>query len=431
MSEASTFCVYNTANNRKEELVPREPGRVKMFTCGPSVYRRQHLGNYRTFLFEDVFQRYMEYRGFEVERSINMTDVEDKAIDEAKEKGVTLQALTQPVIDEFLDSCTLLDIKLPDFEIPRATTSVEEAVEIILKLIERGHAYWHEGNVYFDPLSFPGFGEIFGLDMSKWPKKRYRFSKDTYEGLRWNLGDFILWHGNEEDEGFSWETKIGRGRPAWNVQDPAMISKTLGFEIDVHCGGIDNVYRHHDYNRAVMEGVSGKEFCHYWVHGEHLIVDGLKMSKSRGNVLYPKTLLEKGHSREAIRFSLIYGYYRRKLNMTDSHLTETTSFLEKFRRTIRRVTEPREAKKKPPRPESEAYRTDRMIKEVPRLFRLNMDNDLHVKQAVDDVVRICEHLDRRAEAHGLTERQASQVEEELRQIDQVLRVIFPADQAGK
>ncbi|MFP4302223.1 MAG: class I tRNA ligase family protein [Spirochaetaceae bacterium] len=425
MPEESKFCVYNTANNRKEQLVPREPGRVKMFTCGPSVYRRQHLGNYRTFLFEDLFQRYMEYRGFEVERSLNMTDLEDKAIDEAKEKGVSLQELTRPVIDEFLDSCRLLEIKLPPFEIPRATTSVEEAVHIILKLLERGHAYWYKGNVYFDPLSFPGFGEVFGLDMSNWPEKRYRFSKDTYEGLRWNLGDFILWHGNEKDEAFSWNTELGRGRPAWNVQDPAMISKTLGYEIDVHCGGIDNVYRHHDYNRAVMEGVSGKEFCHYWVHGEHLIVEGRKMSKSRGNVLYPKSLLEKGASKEAIRFSLIYGYYRKKLNMTDEHLEETTELLERFRRTVGRITRSREATKKPPRPESEAYRTDRMIAEIPRLFRLNMDNDLHVKQAVDDVMRLCEHLDRRADSYGLTERQAKQIDREIREIDEVLRSMFP------
>ena len=428
MAEESTLAFYNTASNRKEEFVSREPGRAKMFTCGPSVYRRQHLGNYRTFLFEDVLQRYLEYRGYAVDRSINMTDVEDKAIEEAKEEGVTLQELTQPVIDEFMESARLLGIRLPSDELPRATTSVDEAVQIILKLLERGHAYRHGGNVYFDPLSYPGFGEVFGLDMSRWPKKRYRFSKDTYEGLRWNLGDFILWHGEtEENKGFTWETELGRGRPAWNVQDPAMISKTLGYELDIHCGGIDNVYRHHDYNRAVMEGVSGKEFCHYWIHGEHLIVNGRKMSKSRGNVLYPKSLLEEGYSPEEVRFTLIYGYYRDKLNMTDQRMRETTKLLRELRSVISRITEARESKKKPPRPESEAYRTDRMVAEIERLFRLDMDNDLKVKSAVDDIFRVCRQLDRRAESYGLTKRQAQQIKTELRGVDTILGVIFPTD----
>ncbi|MFP4330288.1 MAG: class I tRNA ligase family protein [Spirochaetaceae bacterium] len=424
MPQESTFAIYNTASNRKEELVPREPGRVKIFTCGPSVYRRQHLGNYRTFLFEDILQRYLEYRGYEVQRAINMTDVEDKAIEEAKEKGVSLGELTEPVIEEFLDSAATLGIKLPPGEIPRATTSVPEAVQIIRTLMERGHAYRHEGNVYFDPLSYPGFGEVFGLDMSRWPKKLYRFSRDTYEGLRWNLGDFILWHGKEDDPDYTWETDLGRGRPAWNIQDPAMISKTLGYEIDIHCGGIDNVYRHHDYNRAVMEGVSGKEFCHYWVHGEHLIVEGKKMSKSRGNVLYPADLLKKGREPRELRFTLIYGYYRDKLNMTDRRLEETGELLRRIRRLIERITKPRKATTEPHRPESEAYRTDRMVGELGRLFRLNMDNDLHVERGINDIHRICRHLDARAERHGLTNAQAREAERDLREIDTVLGVLF-------
>jgi cysteinyl-tRNA synthetase len=278
----SDFVVYNTLSKRKEVFVPRDQKRVKLFTCGPSVYRTQHLGNYRTFCFEDVLQRYLEYRGYTVERCINFTDVEDKAIDEAKDEGVSLADLTRPVIDAFLKECDALGIKLPD-SIPRATNSVNEAVTLIKQLLDRGIAYWHDGNVYYDPLKHGDFGRVFGLDMSKWPKKRYRFSKDTYNGMRWNYGDFILWHGAQDGDSVYWETEIGRGRPAWNVQDAAMIIKTLGYQIDIHTGGIDNVYRHHDYNRAVLEGASGDEFCRYWMHGEHLIVNGAKMSKSKGN----------------------------------------------------------------------------------------------------------------------------------------------------
>ncbi|MFW5729026.1 MAG: class I tRNA ligase family protein, partial [Spirochaetota bacterium] len=309
---------YNTMTKRKEVFHEREAGKVKMFTCGPSIYRRPHLGNYRTFVFEDVLQRYLEYRGFDVRRMINFTDLEDKAITESEEKSVALEDLTEPNARTFLNDGKLLRLKLPE-PIPRSTTSVDQAAELIARLLENGHAYRHEGNVYYDALSHPSFGAVYGLDLSRWPKKRYRFSKDTYPGQRWNLGDFILWHGHREDR-YSWETKIGRGRPAWNIQDPAMITKHLGYELDIHCGGIDNVYRHHDYNRAVVEGVTGTEFVHYWLHGEHLFVDSRKMSKSKGNVVYPEHLLSAGRSGVEIRFFLLYGHYRRKGNLTEETL---------------------------------------------------------------------------------------------------------------
>jgi cysteinyl-tRNA synthetase len=426
MADEQRLTFHNTFTKRREAFVPRASGVVKLFTCGPSVYRRQHLGNYRTFLFEDILQRYLEYRGYTVHRAINFTDVEDKAVEEAREKGVTLQELTQPVIDEFLDSCARLGISLPGGEIPRSTTSVEQAVEMIEALIERGHAYHHDGNVYYDPLTYPGFGEVFGLDMSKWPKKRVRFSRDTYEGLRWNLGDFILWHGNLPDDGFSWSTRLGQGRPAWNVQDPAMISKTLGYEIDIHTGGIDNVYRHHDYNRAVMEGISGSEFCHYWIHGEHLVLEGRKMSKSKGNVLYPQDLFDRGYSQEVVRFSLINGHYRRRLNMTDDYLSEAASRLERIRDLVARTTQPIAASgDESGRPEAEANRTDRVIDELPRLFELNMDNDVQVDRAVEDLHGALSHIHRRGERFGTSDAQARRVRDHVAAIDRVLGVIYP------
>jgi cysteinyl-tRNA synthetase len=153
--------------------------------------------------------------------------------------------------------------------------------------------------------------------MRKWPKERRRFRRDTYNGLRWNLGDFILWHSYRGGEEVFWDTEIGRGRPAWNVQDAAMVTKHLGFQIDLSCGGIDNLYRHHDYTIAVVEAVSGRKFSRYWLHGQHLLVEWKKMSKSRGNVIYPDDLLRQGFSPEEIRFFLIYGHYRDKMSLTD------------------------------------------------------------------------------------------------------------------
>ncbi|MGA9177423.1 MAG: class I tRNA ligase family protein, partial [Desulfobacterales bacterium] len=311
---------------------PREKGRVKLFTCGPSVYRRQHLGNYRTYLFEDVLQKYLEYMGLNVERVINFTDIEDKAFEEAREKGVSVEELRRPVEEDFLKECKRLKIRLPE-RIPRASTSVDSAVRLIQRLIDRGHAYWHQGEVFYDPRTYEGFGRLYGLDMNRWPDKKVRFRRDTYPGQRWNLGDFILWHKIEKKKGeLWWDTDIGRGRPAWNVQDAAMISKHLGFEIDIHTGGVDNLYRHHDYTLAIMEGASSKQFCPWWLHGGHLMVNGKKMSKSKDNVTYVEDLLEQGFHPRHIRFFLLYGSYNDKLDLGLSYMEEHAGHLDRIRR---------------------------------------------------------------------------------------------------
>ncbi len=327
--------LYNTLTDRQERFTPRGAGSVKFFSCGPSVYRRQHLGNYRTFLFEDVLQKYLEYRGLAVERVINFTDVEDKAVDEAAEKGVDVAVLRRPVEEAFFKECALLGIRLPD-TIPRASTSVGAAVRLIRRLIERGHAYRHEGEVFFDPLTYKGFGRLYGLDMRRWPKRKVRFHRDTYPGQRWNLGDFILWHKRRDTPGeVWWDTEIGEGRPAWNIQDAAMIEKHLGHRIDIHAGGIDNLYRHHDYTRAVMEGAFGGTFCPFWVHGGHLLVDGVKMSKSRNNVTYIDDLLGIGFLPRHIRFFLLYGPFREPLDMRLSRLEQCAGRLDRIRRRTR------------------------------------------------------------------------------------------------
>jgi cysteinyl-tRNA synthetase len=257
----SELLLYNTLTHRKEIFAPRMQGHVKLFTCGPSVYRKQHLGNYRTYLFEDMLLKYLEYSGLMVERAINLTDIEDKAIEEAREKNVSVEDLRRPFEEAFFNECQILKINLPN-KILRATTSVDSATNLIKRLLDHGHAYWHDGEVFYDPLTYEGFGRLYGLDMSQWPDKKVRFRKDTYPGQRWNLGDFILWHKRKkEDKEVWWDTEIGQGRPAWNIQDAAMISKHLGFEIDIHTGGIDNLYRHHDYTLAIMEGASGRTFC--------------------------------------------------------------------------------------------------------------------------------------------------------------------------
>ncbi len=414
--------VRNTLSNRMELFSPRVPGEVKIFTCGPSVYRRPHIGNYRTFAYEDILVRYLEYLGYKVHRAINFTDVEDKTISTAAEEGIGVLKLTEPVVATFFEETTLLGIKLPPEKyIPRSSTSIDEAVEVIQILIEKGHAYWHGGNVYFDPLTFPRFGEVFGLDMSRWPKTKVRFSKDTYNGLRWNLGDFILWHGYKEGDPISWDTAIGKGRPSWNIQDPAMIKQTLGFELDIHCGGIDNKCRHHDYNGAVMESAGGQEFVRYWLHGEHLIVDGKKMSKSLGNVIYPEHMIAKGCNGQHIRFLLIYGYYRDKLNITDALMESRCNQLTELQEHVKNLlsSDGPSAKTTP--------RMEAASREIVPLFEHAMNNDLRVQVAVDEIKGVVDELFSLCEGKALPSSIKKTVKKSLLKIDTVLGVIFPRD----
>lgn len=409
--------VFNMLTKREELFIPREKGVVKFFTCGPSVYRKQHIGNYRTFLFEDIVQRYLEYLGFNVLRSINFTDIEDKTITQADEENKTVHEVTKPIIDNFISTAGKLGIHLPD-SIPRATTSVDEATALIKALLDKGIAYRHRGNVYFDPLKYDKFGEIFGLDMSKWPKKKIRFSKDTYSGQRWNLGDFILWHGHKDGQPVYWDTEIGRGRPSWNIQDPAMIMKTLGPEIDIHAGGIDNIYRHHDYNRAVVEAATGKETAHYWMHCKHLIVEGEKMSKSKGNTLYFEDIIEKGYDAKHVRFLLMYCHYREELDITDGYLQESCNTLDEIHHLISSIKD-----QTGPSAPDHPY-IEKLIAEVPRLFKAKMNDNLRVTEAVDSIVSMLKSFSTIQKSSTVNKKQVDEFIRALEDIDTVLGVLF-------
>lgn len=409
------LALYNTMTGQQQAFSPRRKGRVKLFTCGPSVYRRQHLGNYRTYLFEDVLHKYLEYRGLDVQRVINFTDIEDKAIAEARKTGISVAELRRPVERAFFEECALLGIHLPD-DIPRATTSVHSAVALIDLLVTRGHAYRHEGDVFYDPLSYDGFGRLYGLDMRRWPEKKIRFRRDTYPGQRWNRGDFILWHACEQtDNETCWDTPIGLGRPAWNIQDAAMISENLGFEIDIHTGGIDNLYRHHDYTLAIMEGASGKSFCPWWLHGGHLLVDGRKMSKSKGNVRYVEDLSRQGFEPRHIRFFLLYGPYREDLDLRTSRLEAGAGRLDRVRRLAAQLHT---------RQTPNARNSDQNpAAELRRGFEEAMNDNLDFAGAFDAVVHLLQRATAIDESEGLSRQSRKALQQALKDVDGVLGVI--------
>lgn len=413
--------LYNSLTNKLEGFQPSEDKKVKMYTCGPSVYRLPHIGNYRTFLFEDILHQYLEYLGYDMERVITITDVEDKAIAEAEKQQTTVKELTERNIKIFLEELRKLRAKIPEY-IPRSSTTVDQAVHLIETLLRKGYAYWynHSGrrNVYYDPTKLEGFGKLYGLDMSKWSKKKRRFHRDTYPGNRWNRGDFILWHGYKEGDKVYWNTEIGQGRPAWNVQDPAMVTQHLGFKADICCGGIDNLIRHHDYVTAVIEGVTDEPFAHYWLHASHLYVDGKKMSKSRGNIIYPQDLLEQSYEWRHIRFFLIYGHYRRKLNFTFTKYTKVCERLDNLRQMIKKFTSDEAVAQK------SGTRTKELVAKLTVNFEKNMNNDLHVKDAFNELVNTVSKLVTLKQRHELSVEDLKRAMAKIRAIDQVLQVIF-------
>jgi cysteinyl-tRNA synthetase len=310
-------------------------------------------------------------------------------------------------------------MKMPDHAV-RASTAVDQAAMLIETLTEKGYAYHHKHkgvkNVYFDPLKFEGFGKLAHLDLSKWPKKKRRFHLDTYNGTPWNRGDFVLWHGCQKDDIVCWNSGVGRGRPAWNIQDASIVTKHLGFSIDVACGGIDNLVRHHDYTLAVAEAISGKSFARYWLHGGHLLVKGKKMSKSKGNVYYLEDLLARNYTRDHLRFFLIYGQYRKKMNFTWEKLAETSGKLDMLKSIVQ------DLEKTKPQSSSEEAKT--FANKISSGFEMFMNKDLNVKAAFDEILKVVARLQELKKQNRLSLEVAKATLTNLKKIDSVLQVIF-------
>jgi len=401
--------IFNTLGKQLEIFSPVDRKKANVFTCGPSVYQRSHIGNFRTFLFEDILVRYLEYSGFWVKRGMNLTDIEDKALEEAKKRKMTVKDLTEANIKNFLREMKLLKMRIPDY-LPRASEAVDETVEIINQLLRRKIAYWHRGNVYFDPLKYPRFGELYGLDMTRWPGEKKRFHKDTYPGMRWNRGDFILWHGYKEGDLY-WDAPIGRGRPSWNIQDPTLILKHYHGTLSIYCGGIDNLFRHHDYTRAIVESVRPYPMARFWLHCHHLMVKGQKMSKSKGNIYYVEDLLKDGYSADEIRFFLIYGHYRKELNFTKEKMRSAAEKLKNLKRKASGIG----------RKASQTSEVDReILKRVKETFTRKMDDDLDVEGAFDKLDEFVEDI----KLETLKPKTASGLTKGLREVDEVLGVLF-------
>lgn len=323
--------IYNTMTRQKEEFTPLG-NVVGIYTCGPSVYQYAHIGNFRTFVFEDVLVRYLKSRGFRVKRVMNLTDIEDKAISTARKNGKTLKELTEYFSRIFFEDMETLNL-LPADVFPRATEHIPEIIDIIKKMIANGYAYrGKDGSIYYEVSKFNDWGKLSHLKIKPGKKK---IKRDEWGEDSAILSDFALWKSYEfEDGDVFWETELGKGRPGWHIECSAMSTKHLGTHFDIHVGGVDNIYPHHETVIAQNFGAFGENPSKYWLHARHLMIDGRKMSKSTGNFFTLRDLLEKKYDPMAIKYLLLTKSYRRRLNFTLEGIKEAGEKLEKIRAVI-------------------------------------------------------------------------------------------------
>jgi cysteinyl-tRNA synthetase len=322
----------NTLGGQNQVFTPLNPGQVRMYTCGPTVYDFAHIGNFRTFVFQDILRRFLRSRGFEVIQVTNLTDVDDRIITKAAEAKVDIRDYTAKYIEAFLADRRVLGIEKPEYMV-RATDNIEDMVQLIERLTAKGFTYVSDGSVYFRISQFPEYGKLTHVDPAG-IKAGARVDVDRYEKA--DARDFALWKAPKPGE-FFWETRIGPGRPGWHIECSAMAMKYLGETIDIHSGGVDLAFPHHENEIAQSEAATGKPFVRYWLHAEHLLVDSQKMSKSLGNFYTLRDLLQKGHKPSTLRFLLASVPYRRQLNFTEEGLQQAASSVERLRNFATRL----------------------------------------------------------------------------------------------
>jgi len=403
---------YNTLSGEKEEFHPLEEGVVRVYTCGPTVYDYAHIGNFRTFVFQDVLTRYLRYRNYKVLHVMNVTDVEDKIIRNARDQGVSIKDYTARFTAAFIEDAKTLKIELPEL-LPRATDHIPEMVALIRRLDEKGHTYAKDGSVYFSIETFPGYGKLSRKDFSGM-QSAGRVDSDEYE-KKDDARDFVLWKGRKEGEDY-WDTDLGAGRPGWHIECSAMSMKYLGQTFDIHCGGVDLVFPHHENEIAQSEGATGQPFVRYWLHSEFLLVEGEKMAKSKGNYFTLRDLLQAGHTPEAIRYLLLSVNHRRQLNFTTDGLRQAAASiarLEDFLARMREEAAPGEA----------SHEFADLARGAREKFIEAMDDDLNTSAALAVVFDFVRAAYQRGERGTLAGGDACAALELVQDFDRVLAVL--------
>jgi len=363
---------FNTLTREKEKFVPIEKGHVKMYTCGPTVYDYVHIGNLRAFLFEDMLKRWLEYRGYQVTHVMNLTDVDDRTIKASRTQGIPIKQHTERYSKAFFEDTEALNLEKATYY-PKATEHVPEMVALIKKLLDKGYAYKEEdGSIYFNISKFKDYGKLAKIKVGEL-KAGARVKVDDY--AKEEASDFVLWKTWDQDDGeVFWETEIGKGRPGWHIECSAMSMKYLGETFDIHCGGVDNLFPHHENEIAQSESATGKKFVNYWLHNEHLLVEGRKMAKRLGNYYTLKDLIAKGYEPMAIRYLMMSTHYRQQINFTFDGLEAAKKTLERLTNFTHRLIEAGG--------KSGGDKLKQLVDNVQKGFEEAMDDDLNINVAL-------------------------------------------------
>jgi len=403
--------IFNTLTRRSEELEPFEPGHVRMYTCGPTVYDYAHIGNFRAYVWEDLLRRTLKFLGFRVTQVMNITDVEDKIIAKSVAEGLTLQQVTEPITQAFFEDLDTLRIERAE-HYPRATEHIPEMIELARKLQERGLTYSRQGSVYFRIDAFNGYGRLSNLE-NRQVLSGARVDSDEY--AKDDARDFVLWKAHKAGEP-AWDSPFGPGRPGWHLECSAMSMKYLGQSFDLHTGGVDNIFPHHENEIAQSEGATGRPFVKYWMHAAHLMVDGEKMAKSKGNFYTLRDIREQGHEPRAIRLLLLGTHYRSPLNFTFPALAQATAEIGRLDDLAARMErEPADAGR------NEAF--DANVSTALGELSAALADDLNISGAMGAVFRLVRDAHVAMDKTELPRESRQRLRQALERIDGVLGVI--------
>ncbi|MFA6064315.1 MAG: cysteine--tRNA ligase [archaeon] len=404
---------FNSFGNKLEEFKSIKPGAVGLYTCGPTIYNYIHIGNLKCYTWEDLIKRYLIFSGYKVKQVMNYTDVDDKTIKGSIEKKMALSEYTSVYKKAFLEDVAALNILPAEIYCP-ATEHISEMVAIVQKLLDKGIAYRGEdGSIYYSIKKFPNYGKLAGIDPTQL-KAGARIKQDEYE--KEGIGDFALWKAWDENDGpVFWETSLGKGRPGWHIECSAMSMKYLGEHFDLHTGGIDNKFPHHENEIAQSEAASGKKFVNYWMHTAHLMVEGQKMSKSLGNFFTLRDLLNKGLKPKAIRYTFLNTNYRQQLNFTFESVKDAQKTLDGLQNLIERLKSIKETKA------NDSVKI--FVDEALSAFTEAMDNDLNVPEAMKYVFDFAKKVNKQIDDGALGVNGAIEALDFLKKIDSVMGVL--------
>lgn len=407
---------FNTLTRTLEDFQPLKDKTVGMYTCGPTVYAPAHIGNFRAYIFEDILRRYLKYKGFEVTQVMNLTDIDDKTIRDSQASGVSLDEHTSKFKEIFFRDLDRLNIERAEIY-PEATKHIPEMVTLVQKLLDNGHGYISNGSIYFKISTFPKYGALSHMDMESLMAGA-RVDSDEYE--KETASDFALWKGwSEKDGNIFWQTYLGKGRPGWHIECSAMSMKYLGEQFDIHTGGVDNIFPHHENEIAQSEGATGHKFVNYWMHNAHLIVEGKKMAKSEGNYFTVEDLVSKGHNPLAIRYLLMSTHYRQQLNFTFDGLEAARNAITRLRDFRLNIESAKSA------PDNLAV--SESINKAIAGFESGLDNDLNISPALGSIFDFVREINAIIANQGLSEIDKNNVLTTLKRFDSVLGVIFQKD----